>query len=64
MLANLIKYNSLPLERPLLDSTVVLPGDENTLFPTKDSLHAQKQLGDSFSFPGMTSITSEYRPWN
>ncbi|XP_077100166.1 PR domain zinc finger protein 14 [Siphateles boraxobius] len=47
---------------PLLDGTVVLPGDENTLFPTKDSL--QKQLGDSFSFPGMTSITSEYRPWN
>ncbi|KAL1248778.1 hypothetical protein QQF64_022096 [Cirrhinus molitorella] len=52
-------------KRPLLDSTVVvLPGDENALFPTKDSLHAQKQLGDNFSFPGMTGITSEYRPWN
>ncbi|KAL0156905.1 hypothetical protein M9458_048151, partial [Cirrhinus mrigala] len=51
--------------RPLLDGTgVVLPGDENTLFPTKDSLHAQKQLGDNFTFPGMTGITSEYRPWN
>ncbi|XP_052452343.1 PR domain zinc finger protein 14 isoform X2 [Carassius gibelio] len=50
-------------KRPLSDSTVVLPG-EDSLFLTKDSLHAQKQLGDSFSCPGMTSITSEYRPWN
>ncbi|XP_016301523.1 PR domain zinc finger protein 14-like [Sinocyclocheilus anshuiensis] len=50
-------------KRPLLDNTVVLPGNENTLFPI-DSLHPQKQLGDNFSFPGMSSITSEYRPWN
>ncbi|XP_016407930.1 PR domain zinc finger protein 14-like [Sinocyclocheilus rhinocerous] len=50
-------------KRPLLDNTVVLPGNENTLFSI-DSLHPQKQLGDNLSFPGMSSITSEYRPWN
>ncbi|XP_056307028.1 PR domain zinc finger protein 14 [Danio aesculapii] len=51
-------------KRTLLESSVVPPTDENALFSTKESLHAQTQLADTFSFPGITSINSEYRPWN
>lgn len=57
-----IKNDLFPPEGPM--ENTVLPGDENKFFPTtKDPSHLQKQLGDPFSFSGMTTIT-EYRPWN
>ncbi|XP_051969297.1 PR domain zinc finger protein 14-like [Xyrauchen texanus] len=52
-------------KRHLLESTVLLSGDENTLLTSsKGSLRSQKQQRENFSFPGMTTIPSEYRPWN
>ncbi|KAA0704817.1 Zinc finger protein 14 [Triplophysa tibetana] len=51
-------------KRTVLENTV-LPGDENKFFPTtKDPSHLEKQIGDPFSFSGLTTISSEYRPWN
>ncbi|XP_051539050.1 PR domain zinc finger protein 14-like [Myxocyprinus asiaticus] len=52
-------------KRHLLESTVLLSGDENTLLTSsKESLRSQKHQRENLSFPGMTTIPSEYRPWN
>ncbi|XP_076866815.1 PR domain zinc finger protein 14 [Brachyhypopomus gauderio] len=58
-------------KRPFLESTVLPspPGiraaEENPSFPiSTECAPAQRHIGESFSFPGLTKINPEYRPWN
>ncbi|XP_036409947.1 PR domain zinc finger protein 14 [Megalops cyprinoides] len=58
-------------ERPLLDSVLSSPvpsnhsvGDKDLFSITKDCAGTQRQLRENYSYSGLTSLNTEYRPWN
>ncbi|XP_037549902.1 PR domain zinc finger protein 14 [Nematolebias whitei] len=63
-----LKYHGkIHTKRQMETTAVQSPGagvEEDSTLPMKDLHNLQKNPEKSFSFPGLTVLNSEYRPWN